>query len=419
MKRHIWLSAILFVFLLPSLAATAVEKSNAWCWPADKYDKDGDGYAQLNVDKSERVKVTANYEDGLTCPPGFVLKRGDCDDWNANVHPRQPEVAGNGKDDNCDGRVDEPLFHYSPAGHSVSHHSFGMFVRINDAKVIKIYNTQGWYTAPFFLEKYRFLTYRVEYQRLTNTGATYYSSKHSISQAWTNGPSSMYAKLWATNLSPATVYRARIRFYESNWVMGTTTHKPVGEVSDWYYAVTAGLSALDKARTAIVTRGFYEYSLSENLAFTGYIGASMIDGTRYGADQGEDWCSEFYSYVTDTQLDGMGHRQWVGQIRKYFQDHGAFYYLDPNGYTANYPIWYGRHGDYIMEDFDQDGGGDHAAMFLAYDKFTGQYWTLEGNAGGITQSAKYKKRGGSNEAVVNLSPIDDAGGWGQLRLNML
>lgn len=67
----------------------------------------------------------ADYEGGCgpgalwaTCPPtpapptdsdhdGWTTIQGDCNDANANIHPAAPELCNN-KDENCDGRTDEP-----------------------------------------------------------------------------------------------------------------------------------------------------------------------------------------------------------------------------------------------------------------------------------------------------------------------
>ncbi|WP_315823248.1 MopE-related protein [Paraflavitalea speifideaquila] len=40
--------------------------------------------------------------------PGWVLKGGDCADFDATIYPGAPELA-NGRDDNCNGQVDEGL----------------------------------------------------------------------------------------------------------------------------------------------------------------------------------------------------------------------------------------------------------------------------------------------------------------------
>ncbi|HYH16170.1 MAG TPA: MopE-related protein, partial [Flavisolibacter sp.] len=58
-------------------------------------DNDKDGYGST-------LRTSA-----AVAPPGYVAITGDCNDANGAIHPGASEVAGNGKDDNCNGRIDE------------------------------------------------------------------------------------------------------------------------------------------------------------------------------------------------------------------------------------------------------------------------------------------------------------------------
>jgi hypothetical protein len=73
------------------------------CYPADDLlgspvyrDADGDGFGDANNVRHVCAPLT-----------GFVPLAGDCDDTRASVNPNAAEVC-NGRDDNCDGTIDEP-----------------------------------------------------------------------------------------------------------------------------------------------------------------------------------------------------------------------------------------------------------------------------------------------------------------------
>ena len=64
-------------------------------------DEDGDGYGN-----------PALYVEACPKPTGYVESNADCDDHNAGIHPEAEEVC-DGKDNNCDGTIDE--VHYAPS----------------------------------------------------------------------------------------------------------------------------------------------------------------------------------------------------------------------------------------------------------------------------------------------------------------
>jgi hypothetical protein len=61
------------------------------------FDADGDGFGETSN------SITA----GANAPSGYVLNNSDCNDSDSSVCPTCLEVENNGKDDNCDGQVDE------------------------------------------------------------------------------------------------------------------------------------------------------------------------------------------------------------------------------------------------------------------------------------------------------------------------
>ncbi len=61
-------------------------------------DKDGDGYGDQN-DKTETCAGTP--------PAGYVTDNTDCNVYQSEINPGAGEISGNGKDDNCNGVVDE------------------------------------------------------------------------------------------------------------------------------------------------------------------------------------------------------------------------------------------------------------------------------------------------------------------------
>jgi hypothetical protein len=61
-------------------------------------DQDADGYG------SEDPRFPTR--EDCTQPMGYSSNKTDCDDYQETIHPGAPEIC-NGKDDNCDGKIDE------------------------------------------------------------------------------------------------------------------------------------------------------------------------------------------------------------------------------------------------------------------------------------------------------------------------
>lgn len=61
-------------------------------------DNDGDGFGN----EAFSLKICSSIS-----PSGYVLKAGDCDDTNPNIHPDATEIQCNNKDENCNGNEDD------------------------------------------------------------------------------------------------------------------------------------------------------------------------------------------------------------------------------------------------------------------------------------------------------------------------
>ena len=318
-----------------------------------KDDRDGDGYAGEGA-----IAIGARkWAYKVNCPKGYVNKGGDKVDTGDNaqlIHPRRDEVPFNGKDDNCNGKTDEPTFEYSTDPTR------------NDGFDVKVYiNCSDTWNHRNNL--YAQLTIR----SLINTSTTIPFERQKVNVI---DDGKHHVKISVNNLSPATVYSVSVQFFKER-----TGDKKVGVESDSkypYYTTTWSDDPVERARSAILLRGFKEYNES-NLGRVGYRGTDKIDGTKYGANKEEKWCSEFYVWVTQNNLKEIKGRTYVGRLLDYFQDHKSTY--DRNRIRDR-----AKRGDYIAVASGGDEGDDkkdHSAMFLAYDESTKKIWTLEGNWG--------------------------------------
>ena len=394
-----------------SAAAAASDTAEQLCWDASVYDLDDDGYADYHAPSDARVTVAVSEALRLTCPAGYVRLRGDCDDSDASVHPRTLEIAFNGIDDNCDGRVDEPRVRYHYDGFNNTTSGFGLDVRVNDEEVVDAYPAGA---GPLLIS---WLSAEIEYQDLSDTSVTLTSGPTRVT-TFSSWPAYASAELSLSGLDPNRVYRARVQFYKTHFVFGAFQHTPVGEQSDWYYTPTDATHARGQARAEVVLRALYEMWISAEYGYTGYLGTAYVDGTRYGADMGEAWCSEFYSFNFDWAIGGMGHRESVSRVTDYFDGYSAFTDVDAGNRASVLATL--KHGDYLAEDTNLDGDVNHSAMFLAYDSATDQLITVDGNTvGNSGQGDGFASRRGGNEAFIRERDPDVLVGWGSIKRSML
>jgi hypothetical protein len=355
--RGVW-ACILVLAVLAGIGGIASASDSGPCYN-DREDADGDGYAvEGSIARTTRMRNS----EKLNCPKGYVRKGGDKQDNNRDVHPRRPEVANNGVDDNCNGRIDEPEFVYLHENRDnwVTSNSFRMRIKLNDQQ---LYSAGRRLHAKVHLEN---LTDEAHPADLTITDVLVQNQR-----------GTRYANLAVTSLAPETVYRAWVQFSDAS------TSSDLGARTSWYYTTTDGTAPHAQRRTSILLRGFKEYGESQ-MGKVGYRGTEYKDGTKYGAKKGELWCSEFYAWVTKPYLEGIANRSSVSSLRRFFRQRNQYDRINTDVLTR------ARRGDYISMDTDNDKKKDHSGMFLAFDPSANQVWLLEGNTSGNTVDVRHR-----------------------------
>ncbi len=327
------------------------------------FDHDGDGWAGLQSSDPDTKTAYRQFSFSgglrLNCPAGYVKFIDDCNDRDENVHPKHAEVGFNAHDDDCDGVTDEPMFEARPNTTS----SFRFQVDINSQAALD-------HASELFAQ--------VSYASLADSDNLRQTGKFAVHPSGNRHT----VQLAVSNLAPLTAYRAQVTFLTRD---GNGNYQPIGPVladSDWHYTITDGQGAEGRTRATIIERGFAEYRAS-NQGMVGYRGTVDPDGTRYGADRDEAWCTEFYVWVTKTNLRRMAGRDSWDEMIEYFRNARSFL-PETQLATAAVP------GDYLVMDTDGDGKKNHSGMFLAYEASHDRAWTLEGNSGNAVKVAKRK-----------------------------
>jgi len=159
-------------------------------------------------------------------------------------------------------------------------------------------------------------------------------------------------------------------------------------------------------------QGFFEHYEGTRHGLVGYKGFEHPDGTRYKAELGENWCSEFYSWVIKHKFKGILSRSIVEDVKAFFNNRDAGV-EDPSNRTIKEDI---RRGDYLAMDSTGDGEVNHSAMFLAYDRHQNEVYTLDGNISGSNMD---KSRKAGNEVFSTSRPLSRVYYWGQLTKDMV
>ncbi|MEI6834136.1 MAG: hypothetical protein WCL28_09090 [bacterium] len=176
------------------------------------------------------------------------------------------------------------------------------------------------------------------------------------------------------NLSPATIYKMRLHFYDRS---DRTQAQPryLGSSSRTYNFVTDGVNDPEtKIRARIVMRGLAEESDWD---------LNRYDRSKNYTHGAGGWCHIFYNWVIKPYLKTRTGSENTHYSQSYWSSLGAV----KNGaalveMSSKEPIM----GDYFRV-------GSHAAMILAYDVAKKQFATLEGN---FNNSVEFYQRSAGN-----------------------
>jgi Putative metal-binding motif len=275
------------------------------CYP----DADGDHYGSSSSGGATTVCAGKTCADGTTHE---AASADDCDDTKSSIHPYRSETSSNGIDDNCDGRIDEPVFLYNVARppESLSDAQLSTIdLRITDAATIANLNANS---SVRFTLTYEPLEHASGVAVVTPPQAAMVAPS-----TWSPGGVLSPSILHLNPNSPTrgftarTVYRLKVQLFDF------TTVTPIGPETDWFYMVTGGTPAmpsdtLNWARVDLVLRALVEYGDSQE-GEIGPNGTVAPDGTRFVSslhpayNKGDEltWCDWFYHYLGAMVTDGL------------------------------------------------------------------------------------------------------------------
>jgi hypothetical protein len=375
---------IIFALLISCTTLAATKTATITCYAASD-DKDKDGYARAGaVSKDFQVPESTRY----SCPTGYVPDDDDCDDTRSSVHPYRIEIPFNSRDDNCNGEIDENEFVVFHGGFDNSDYSYKMRVKLNNEDVLNYYQAG----TPIYA--------KVTYRKITEDSSKDQESDYQR-VFFIDYPHSKIGDYKGTNitlsgLDKTTVYRSRVKFYYKSG----DTYVPIGIYGPNVYYTTTTDTSEDKdrsqARTGILLQAFMEL-FYQQIGIVGKLGTEFVNGTRYGADANEKWCTEFYSFVSQWQLKNIYPISNTSDMQTYFGKNFSLVnkLSDLDGALR---------ADWLTLDFDDNGTKDHTAMFLG-KYFDGRIVTIEGNTG--------------NRVAIRHRDVSDIYGYGHIASDMV
>lgn len=351
-------------------------------------DADGDGYYAASDTAYDSATTSPATCVALGALTPSAKNAGDCDGADGAVYPRAPEL-GDGKDNDCDGVIDEPVLAYYVGAPEECYFPItkALKLTVNDASALAYLNDPATTIAY----------YRLRIAPLDNSAAEWtFDGQIGIPFGWYS-PDLHISQWHDIGLEYNTIYRIHMSVLDDNGLV-------LGPESDIHYSASGGDSwapndELTQHRLDAVIQGLHELG-DYRLGLVGSHGVE-VGGTRYGAPAGQPWCDQFYSWVVTEASDGLG---FVGldsnQVRGYFRDPlldgyrdpytlaiqpDSSYYDDGRGqfgtdyyHATESDLREAKMGDFLLGTAD---GASHVAMFLGYDVATSEVISLEGNVG--------------------------------------